>query len=102
MGVSPSTVAYSLTGDVSLAGTNSNISDEPRFVDPLKNDYHLQPDSPAIDAGDPRSDFYQEPVSAIGRINPGLYGNTADAAVAAPKASGGGSTQQAGQSTGSG
>jgi parallel beta-helix repeat protein len=31
-----------------------DISEDPLFVDPENSDYHLQPDSPCIDAGDPR------------------------------------------------
>jgi hypothetical protein len=30
------------------------ISEDPLFVDPENHNYHLQPDSPCIDAGDPR------------------------------------------------
>ena len=33
-------------------GRNGNISENPLFVDPNNNDYHLQLDSPCIDAGD--------------------------------------------------
>ena len=33
------------------------IHDDPLFVDPLYDDYHLQFDSPCIDAGDPNSPF---------------------------------------------
>jgi hypothetical protein len=33
-------------------GINGNISADPVFVAPLGNDFHLQPGSPAIDAGD--------------------------------------------------
>jgi len=42
-----------------------DISDDPRFVDAAKDDYHLLPDSPAIDAGTnvdaPSTDFDDEP-----------------------------------------
>ncbi len=38
-----------------------NICEDPRFVDPVNGDYHLQPDSPCIDAGTnadaPETDF---------------------------------------------
>jgi len=30
-----------------------NISDDPRFAGPDASDYHLKPDSPCINAGDP-------------------------------------------------
>lgn len=33
-------------------GINGNISADPLFVDPSNGDYHLQPGSPSIDAGD--------------------------------------------------
>ena len=33
-------------------GNNGNISADPLFVDPVHGKYHLQPGSPAIDAGD--------------------------------------------------
>jgi len=34
-------------------GGRGNISTDPGFVDPSNGDYHLQPDSPCIDAGNP-------------------------------------------------
>jgi hypothetical protein len=34
-------------------GENGNISENPQFVDGDPYDYHLQPNSPCIDAGDP-------------------------------------------------
>ena len=36
-----------------LTGTNGNISEDPMFVDARAKDFHLQLDSPCIDAGDP-------------------------------------------------
>jgi hypothetical protein len=86
-------VSYSLTGDLLLAGTNGNISGAPLFVDALNNDYHLQQDSPAVDAGAPHSDYSREPPSIIGRINIGLYGNTAEAATIASDTFDNGSNQ---------
>ena len=35
-----------------MTGSNGNISVDPFFLDITNNDFHLQPDSPAIDAGD--------------------------------------------------
>ena len=48
---SPEGIAY---GGMCMdqTGQNGNISADPLFVDPLTGDYHLQPGSPAIDAGD--------------------------------------------------
>ena len=56
-----------------------NIDADPCFVNPSINDYHLLPNSPCIDAGDPNSDFGLEPEPDGGRINMGAYGNTAEA-----------------------
>jgi len=78
-----------------------NIKDNPCFVKPgrwtypnnpnarakpndpnavyVEADYHLRPDSPCIDAGDPKSDFSKEPQPNGGRINIGAYGNTSEA-----------------------
>ncbi len=54
-----------------------NIISDPLFVG--GNDYHLKPCSPAIDAGDPVSDYFNEPEPNGGRLNLGAYGNTAQA-----------------------
>ena len=59
------------TGDISL---------DPRFVNAEGGDYHLRLLSPCIDAGDPVSDYTQEPLPNGGRINMGRYGNTPEAA----------------------
>ena len=56
-----------------------NIPYFPYFVDPANDDYHLRSWSPCIDAGDPSSDFSQEPEPYGGRIDIGMYGNTSEA-----------------------
>jgi len=63
-------------------GTGS-ISADPLFVDIDGYDYHLLPCSPAIDAGDPASDYSNEPEPNGDRINMGAYGNTTDATTSA-------------------
>ncbi len=73
-----------------------NISIDPLFADPLNGDFHLKSMSgrfnpisnewvnddvmsPAIDAGNPDSDFSNEIEPNGSRINLGCYGNTAEA-----------------------
>jgi len=74
---------YSLSsfpyGCEDLDGTNS-VSD-PLFADTGGGDFHLQPTSPAIDAGDPTDDYSLEPTCDGNntRINMGAYGNTPEA-----------------------
>ena len=72
---------YNCSQGESYNSTSSigNISEDPMFVDPQNGDYHLQPGSPCIDAGDPASDYSQEPSPNGGRINMGCYGNTSEA-----------------------
>jgi hypothetical protein len=60
------------------AGTG-DISADPLFEDISNHDYHLKPCSPAIDAGDPASDYSNEPEPNGDRINMGAYGNTTEA-----------------------
>ena len=55
------------------------IHDDPSFM-LFGSDYHLSPGSPCIDAGDPESDFCNEPWPYGCRVNMGAYGNTAEAA----------------------
>lgn len=55
-----------------------DISADPMFVNPPK-DFHLRAGSPCIDAGDPKSEYSNEPAPNGGRINMGAYGNTAGA-----------------------
>jgi len=60
---------------------DSDSTTDPNFV---IDDYHLQVISPCIDAGDPDSDWSNEPdyPDPNGCINMGAYGNTPEAAVA--------------------
>jgi hypothetical protein len=88
------TVNYTLTKQ-NFAGTG-NISADPLFADASNADFHVKSkigrfdpstgqfvndaaNSPAIDAGNPSSDFSKEPMPNGGRVNLGCYGNTAEA-----------------------
>ena len=100
------TVTYSCiqdadANDTSIYAGTGNIDDEPRLVrlgrwadadkpdvpaEPdgtnaawFEGDYHLLPESPCIDAGDPNYDFSLEPQPNGGRVNIGAYGNTPEA-----------------------
>lgn len=57
----------------------NNLRADPKFVNETAHDYHLAEGSPAIDAGDPGSDFSHEPDPNGGRIDIGRYGNTTEA-----------------------
>ena len=84
-------------GGGASAGTG-DISVDPLFADPVNYDFHLKNtagrwdgsawvtdvvDSSCIDAGDPSSDYGDEPTPNGGRINMGAYGNTAEASKSA-------------------
>ncbi len=56
-----------------------NIGSDPFFVFSEAENYHLQPGSPCVDAGNPASPFFLEPQPNGGRINLGAYGNTPQA-----------------------
>jgi len=88
------TVNYTLTQQ-GFSGTG-NISSDPLFADAPNGDFHEKStggrfnpttglfvtdgvNSPAIDAGNPTSNFSNEPVPNGGRVNMGCYGNTAEA-----------------------
>jgi thermitase len=75
-----------------------NINVDPEFADTAKGDVHLKSrtgrwnpliqkwvtdnvTSPCIDAGDPASDFSNEPDPNGGRINMGAYGGTSEASM---------------------
>jgi len=88
------TVNYTLTQQ-GYTGTG-NISSNPLFANAAGGDFHEQStngrynpangqfvkdaaNSPAIDAGNPASDYSKETAPNGGRINMGCYGNTAEA-----------------------
>ena len=58
---------------------NGLTDDDPPFDEVKDRDVHLQPGSPAIDTGDPPSEYCLEPQPNGGRINPGYWGNTEEA-----------------------
>ncbi|MCD6378702.1 MAG: hypothetical protein J7L99_07635, partial [Planctomycetes bacterium] len=79
-----------------IAPDANSISTDPLFADPSAGDFHLKSkagrwspklrkwvqddtSSPCIDAGDPTSNFSNEPLPNGGRVNIGAYGNTAEA-----------------------
>jgi len=90
------TVNYTLTQQ-GFTGTG-NITSDPLFADAPNGDFHVKSkygrfkngqfvmddvSSPAIDAGNPASDFSNEPQPNGGRVNLGCYGNTAEASKSA-------------------
>jgi len=76
---------YSLVDDNSFSDINSglnngNFNADPYFSDAESSDYHLLPNSPAVDKGDLLSEYSNEPGANGNRINIGAYGNTREAA----------------------
>jgi len=69
--------------EATILSTNNLSSTDPDFVDEDNGDFHLNITSPAIDAGDPASDFSNEPVPNGGRVNQGRHGNTSEATITA-------------------
>ncbi|MCP4710931.1 MAG: T9SS type A sorting domain-containing protein, partial [Planctomycetes bacterium] len=61
-------------------GGPNDLESNPMYLEPAEFDYHLQSNSPCIDAGDPDFDYSNEPEPNGGRINIGAYGNTEQAA----------------------
>jgi parallel beta-helix repeat protein len=56
-----------------------NIHTDPLFQDAAADDFHLDVNSPCIDAGAPWFEYANEPSPNGGRVNLGAYGNTAEA-----------------------
>lgn len=57
-----------------ILGTDGggNIDEDPQFVDTNNDDYHLGPNSPCIDAGDPNGSYVdQKDIDSKGRIRDG-------------------------------
>jgi len=92
------TVIYTLAQQ-SYAGSG-NFSSDPLFADASKGDFHLRStngrfdpstgqfvkdnvNSPAIDTGNPASDYSNEPLPNGSRVNLGCYGNTDEASKSA-------------------
>ena len=88
------TVNYTLS-EQGFTGTG-NIQSDPLFADTANGDFHVKSKygrfnpatgqfvndevhSPAIDAGNPTSDYSNEPQPNGGRVNLGRYGNTVEA-----------------------
>lgn len=63
-------------------GVQDLIGKDPLFENGKEGNFHLASNSPAIDAGDPLSDYSMEPHRGGERVNMGYYGNTNEAKVA--------------------
>ena len=51
--LAPASVTYSRLNDGRFTGRDANFNQDPGLVAPASGDYHLQPTSPCIDAGNP-------------------------------------------------
>jgi parallel beta-helix repeat protein len=88
----------SVSGYSTVTWLDGNIDENPQFVNPDNEDYHLKSEagrwdqntqswvndvvtSPCIDAGDPNSDWTAELWPHGRRINMGAYGGTAEASM---------------------
>lgn len=85
---------FSIAHSITQQPGQGNLALDPLFADPASGDYHVRStagrytlagwamdavSSPAIDAGDPASDYALETAPNGGRINLGAYGNTTEA-----------------------
>jgi len=75
--------AGGLTSNAQIA--SSTIQEDPLFVNPAEDDFHLQAGSPCIDTGKTSLDYCDEPAPNGCRVNMGGYGDT-DEATPAPGA----------------
>ncbi len=73
-------VRNSLLNDGALVTNFSNLIANAKFVDAANGDYHVLPNSPAVDTGSPFYRAINEPAGH--RLNIGFYSNTAEAATA--------------------
>lgn len=86
--------SYTITYSITQESGSGNANVDPLFFDPAALDYHVRSaagrytpggwvndadTSPAIDAGDPASNFAQETQPNGGRVNLGAFGNTPEA-----------------------
>ena len=62
---------HSNISDGDFLGLNGNIKDDPLFADPKNGDFHLMPDSPCINGGNP-APIYNDPDGS--RNNMGAFG----------------------------
>ncbi len=95
-----STISVTYTNSEEAISGTGNIQVDPMFADPANGDFHVKSrvgrfdptanggegdwvvdevHSPAIDAGNPTAAFANEPSPNGGRLNLGVYGNTAEA-----------------------
>lgn len=98
--------ADTLSAWTALAGRDTaSLSEEPLFANPSDGDFHLRTEATAgrflpgvgfvvdsetsrlIDAGDPSASFANEPSPNGGRVNIGMFGNTAQASKSRTNAS---------------
>ena len=76
---SPSAAPYDSSCGSDQTGTNGNITADPLFFDPTQQNFHLQFNSPAIDAGTnsepgiPTTDFDGNPRIQNGTVDMGAY-----------------------------
>ncbi|MGH7452362.1 MAG: hypothetical protein ACRENG_13530, partial [bacterium] len=81
---SPSAVKYNDIEALDFRYREDNFDLDPFFVEVNNNNFHLLPNSPCIDAGDPASSYENEPDYNGKRINLGFDGNTEAATPSSP------------------